>query len=171
MDLLLREVPDAWLSVSSTTRNPRPGEQDGVHYHFLTDENFDKLIAEHGFLEWAQVHDHKYGTSRAAVEKAMSEGKQVILEIDVQGAQQVRNRMPDAHFIFIEPPSLKELERRLRNRGTETEDVIIKRMNTAKDELSHKMEYDIQLVNDNLDETCSQLIAYVNSFADAKKDN
>ena len=170
MDLLLQACPDAWVSVSSTTRDPRPGEIDGIHYRFMSDEDFDNEIKRDGFLEWAQVHDHKYGTSREAVERAIQEGKQVILEIDVQGAQQVRKHMPQAHLIFIAPPSLQELERRLRQRATEPEEVIVRRMNTAKDELLHKMEYDIQLVNDDLDTTSSQLISYVDSFANAKKD-
>lgn len=167
---LLQSVSDAWLSVSATTRKPRNGEIDGIHYFFLDESAFKHLISDDGFLEWALVHGNYYGTLRSAVEHHIKSGDQVILEIDVQGALQVREKMPDAHLIFIEPPSIGELERRLRGRGTETEDVIVKRMQTAHLELSQKMEYDIQLVNDDLDQAASELIAIVNSFAERKKE-
>ena len=145
---LLEEVPDAWLSVSATTRRPRPGEEEG------------------GFLEWAEYSGNCYGTPRASVEREMAAGRQVILEIEVQGALQVREKMPEAHLVFIEPPSLEELERRLRGRGTETDDVVDMRMRTALVELSQKMEYDYRLVNDDLDEATRQLVAYVNEIAE-----
>ena len=164
---LLDEVDDAWVSVSVTTRAPRPGEVDGVHYFFASDEGFDRLIAQDGLLEWATVHDCRYGTPRETVEEHMANGEQVILEIDVQGAFQVRSSMPDAHLIFIEPPSLEVLEQRLRGRGTESEDVIEKRMKTALLELSQKMEYDIRLVNDDLDVATAELIAYIDEQAES----
>ena len=167
---MLKLVDDAWLSISATTRKPRRGEKDGVHYFFLPEDEFKTLLENDGFLEWALVHDNYYGTLRHAVEDHIKAGKQVILEIDVQGALQVRAKMPQAHLIFIEPPSLEELERRLRGRGTEPEDMIVTRMNNAHLELSHKMEYDIQLVNDNLDEAVCALVSIVNSFADGKKE-
>ena len=167
---LLQSVSDAWLSVSATTRKPRNGEIDGIHYFFLDKSAFKHLISDDGFLEWALVHGNYYGTLRSAVEDHIQAGDQVILEIDVQGALQVREKMPDAHLIFIEPPSIEELERRLRGRGTESEDVIVKRMQTAHLELSQKMEYDIQLVNDDLDQAANELIAIVNSFAERKKE-
>ena len=167
---LLQSVSDAWLSVSATTRKPRNGEIDGIHYFFLDESAFKHLISDDGFLEWALVHGNYYGTLRSAVEDHIQAGDQVILEIDVQGALQVREKMPDAHLIFHEPPSIGELERRLRGRGTESEDVIVKRMQTAHLELSQKMEYDIQLVNDDLDQAANELIAIVNSFAERKKE-
>ena len=163
---LIAHVEDAWVSVSATTRAPRPGEIDGTHYFFMTDEQFDEVLARDGFLEWAVVHSNRYGTLQEKVEEAIAAGKQVILEIDVQGAMQVRDKMPDAHLIFIEPPSLEELERRLRGRATETEDVIIKRLETARVELSYEKEYDNCLVNDNLEVACNQLVNLVNSYAE-----
>ena len=165
---LLEEVPDTWVSVSATTRRPRPGEEEGVSYYFLDREDFLALADEGGFLEWAEYAGNCYGTPLASVQREMAAGRQVILEIEVQGALQVREKMPEAHLVFIEPPSLEELERRLRGRGTESEDVIEKRMKTALLELSHKMEYDIRLVNDDLDEAVAQLVAYVNNTAEQK---
>ncbi|WP_102374613.1 guanylate kinase [Raoultibacter massiliensis] len=164
---LLDAVDDAWVSVSVTTRSPRPGEIDGIHYFFASDEEFDRLVAEDGLLEWANVHGCRYGTPRKTVEEHIANGEQVILEIDVQGAFQVRESMPGARLIFIEPPSLEVLEARLRGRGTETEDVIEKRMKTALLELSRKMEYDIRLVNDDLDVATSELIAYIDEQAES----
>lgn len=117
-------------------------------------------------LEWAHVHGHRYGTPRATVEQKMAEGRQVVLEIDVQGAFQVREMIPQAKLIFIEPPSLEVLEARLRGRGTEAEDEVIRRMKTAEVELSRKMEYDVQLVNDDLDQATDTLVALVNAYAE-----
>lgn len=165
---LLEEVPDTWVSVSATTRRPRPGEEEGVSYYFLDREDFLALADEGGFLEWAEYAGNCYGTPLASVQREMTAGKQVILEIEVQGALQVKEKMPEAHLVFIEPPSLEELERRLRGRGTEADDVVRKRMDTALVELSHKMEYDIRLVNDDLDEAVAQLVAYVNDTAEQK---
>lgn len=162
---LLQEVPDAWVSVSATTRAPREGEVDGVHYHFKNREDFMALVEADGLLEWAEYAGNCYGTPRSSVEERMAEGRQVVLEIEVQGAFQVKERMPEAHLIFIEPPSLEELEVRLRGRGTESDEVIEKRMKTAELELSRKMEYDIRLVNDDLDAAVRQLVAYVNEQA------
>ena len=163
---LLREVPDAWVSRSVTTRAPREGEVDGVHYQFASAEEFQDLVDTDGLLEWATYAGNRYGTPRATVEEHMACGEQVVLEIDVQGAFQVREKMPEAHLVFIEPPSLEELERRLRGRGTETDDVVDMRMRTALVELSQKMEYDYRLVNDDLDEATRQLVAYVNEIAE-----
>ena len=164
---LLEEREDVWVSVSVTTRAPRSGEIEGVHYFFVSEEEFDRMQAEGGFLEWAHVHGCRYGTPLAVVKDRIAEGKQVILEIDVQGALQVREKMPEARLIFIEPPSIEVLEQRLRARGTETEDVIEKRMKTALVELSQKMEYDIRLVNDDLDKAVAELVAYVDSCAES----
>lgn len=166
---LVEEVSDAWVSVSATTRAPRPGEIDGVHYRFMTTDEFSSLVERDGFLEWAEVHGNYYGTPIDPIRRHMAKGGQVVLEIDVQGALQVRERIPEAHLVFIEPPSLEELERRLRGRGTETEDVIRMRMENAKVELSVKMEYDIRLVNDNLDESVNTLVGIVDSYAKSQK--
>lgn len=163
---VLQQVPDAWVSVSATTRQPRPGEVDGKDYYFLDQPHFDKLVSQGGFLEWAHVHGNSYGTLRSRVQERIDRGSQVILEIDVQGAFQVKKAMPEAHLIFIEPPSLEELERRLRGRGTETEEVICSRMKIAEVELARKMEYDVQVVNDELERATEELVSYIGSFAE-----
>lgn len=167
---IMERVPDAWLSISVTTRDPREGEIDGVHYLFYDNARFDELAAQDGFLEWAQVHDHKYGTPAQLVREHLKAGCQVILEIDVQGAFQVRKCVPEAHLVFIEPPSLEELERRLRGRGTEDEETIALRMKNAELEMSHKMEYDIRFVNDNLDECTDELVSYIERTAETDED-
>ncbi len=166
---VIERIPDAWVSVSATTRSPRPGEIEGVHYFFLDPDHFKSLVEQDGFLEWAQVHDNFYGTLKQSVIDHMNAGDQVILEIDVQGALQVRKALPEAHLVFIEPPSLEELERRLRQRGTETEDVISSRMKTAEVELAQKMEYDVQVVNDDLERAVDELVEVINSFANDTK--
>ena len=166
---LVRDVPDVWVSVSATTRAPRPGEVDGVSYFFSTAEEFDRMVAEDGLLEWAEYSGNRYGTPRAVVEERIAAGNQVVLEIDVQGAFQVREKMPFAHLVFIEPPSLEVLEERLRGRGTEAEEVIAARMRAAEVELSRKMEYDIRLVNDDLDDAAAKLAAYVNEQAEGTR--
>ena len=163
---LIQEVPDTFLSISATTRAPREGEIDGVHYHFMSEEKFMELVEADGFLEWARYSDSCYGTPAEPVRESMSQNKQVILEIDVQGALQVREHMPEARLVFIEPPSFEELERRLRGRGTETEEKIQKRLAAAKVELSRKEEYDITLVNDDLDAAVQELVDYVNEKAE-----
>ena len=166
---VIERIPDAWVSVSATTRSPRPGEIEGVHYFFLDTDHFKSLVEQDGFLEWAQVRDNYYGTLKQSVIDHMNAGDQVILEIDVQGALQVRKALPEAHLVFIEPPSLEELERRLRQRGTETEDVISSRMKTAEVELAQKMEYDVQVVNDDLERAVDELVEVINSFANDTK--
>lgn len=166
---VIERIPDAWVSVSATTRSPRPGEIEGVHYFFLDTDHFKSLVEQDGFLEWAQVHDNYYGTLKQSVIDHMNAGDQVILEIDVQGALQVRKALPEAHLVFIEPPSLEELERRLRQRGTETKDVISSRMKTAEVELAQKMEYDVQVVNDDLERAVDELVEVINSFANDTK--
>lgn len=163
---LLQEVPDAWLSVSATTRAPRSGEQNGVNYYFMSREEFMQLVSEDGFLEWAEYSGNCYGTPYGSVMDHVREGKQVILEIDVQGAFQVRERIPQAKLIFIEPPSFEELERRLRGRGTEDEETVKRRLEAAKVELSRKEEYDIQLVNDDLEVAVRELASYVDKQAE-----
>ncbi len=163
---LLQEVPDAWLSVSATTRKPRQGEVDGVNYYFVSREEFMSMADEGKLLEWAEYSGNCYGTPLESVRNHIDEGKQVILEIDVQGAFQIRDKIPEAYLVFIEPPSLEVLESRLRGRGTESEDAVLRRMNAAKVELSQKSEYDIQIVNDDLETAVQGLVSYVNDKAE-----
>ena len=163
---LLREVDDAWLSVSATTRKPREGEVDGVSYFFVDREKFMSMVEAGELLEWAEYSGNCYGTPLASVTEQIENGKQVILEIDVQGAFQIRDKGPEAHLVFIEPPSIEELEKRLRGRGTEDEETIARRMEAAQVELSRKEEYDIRLVNDDLDEATAKLVSYVNRWAE-----
>ncbi len=162
---MLQEVPDAWVSVSATTRNPREGEIEGKSYYFKTREEFMALVEAEGFLEWAEFAGNCYGTPLASVMQHMEQGAQVILEIEVQGAFQVRDKIPEAHLVFIEPPSMEVLEERLRGRGTEDEEAVLRRLETAKLELSRKMEYDFRLVNDDLETAVGELVAFVNSKA------
>ena len=141
------------LSVSHTTRQPRPGEVDHVSYHFVTNEEFEALIARGAFYEYAHVFDHYYGTSKEIVEQWLNEGKDVLLDIDWQGARQIREQTPGTKGIFIIPPSLEELNRRLVSRGTDSKEVIEGRMNKAMNEISHYNEYDYVIVNDDFEES------------------
>ena len=156
----LRELhPEIFVSVSVTTRAPRPGEVDGVHYHFVDDPAFDRMIAEDGLLEWAVVHQRaRYGTPRKPVEQAVARGEVVILEIDLQGARQVRQSYPEATHIFLEPPSWDELVRRLVGRGTETREQQAERLATARVELESKAHFDEVLVNGEIEETVDRLV-------------
>jgi guanylate kinase len=147
----------ARLSVSATTRPPRPAETDGVDYHFWTRERFEQGIAADAFLEWAQVHGNYYGTLRQEVEPYRQKGIAVLLDIDVQGAAQVRARCPDSYSVFLQAPSLEVLERRLRGRGTETEEAIERRLATARRELEHIGEYDRVVVNDDLERAVREM--------------
>ncbi len=165
---VMSRLPDVWLSVSATTRTPRKGEVDGVDYFFLTHERFEDMIKHDGLLEWARYAHNYYGTPREHVVEHLRTGTDVFLEIEVQGALQVRERYPEANLIFIEPPTLETLLERLRGRGTEDESTIQKRFTTAKLELEQKMEYDIQIVNDNLDEAIQELYDYVINIRDGK---
>ena len=169
MARLLREVPDSWLSVSATTRKPREGEVDGVNYYFVDRERFLDMAQSGELLEWAEYSGNCYGTPLKSGMDMIAEGRQVILEIDVQGAFQIRDKIPDAILVFIEPPSIEVLEQRLRSRGTEDEKTIARRMETALVELSCKEEYDIRLVNDVLDEAAEQLVAIVNELAEGTR--
>ncbi|ENY6168897.1 guanylate kinase [Vibrio fluvialis] len=139
------------VSISHTTRGMRPGEQDGVHYHFVQKEYFEDLIGKGEFLEYAEVFGNYYGTSRVWIEETLNKGIDVFLDIDWQGARQIREQMPAAKSIFILPPSKEELERRLNTRGQDSEAVIAKRMNEAQSEISHYSEYDYVIVNDDFD--------------------
>jgi guanylate kinase len=141
--------PDVWMSVSCATRPPRPGEIEGVHYFFVTDEMFDRTIAQDGFLEYANVHGNRYGTPRAAVEQKLGEGMDVILEIDVQGASQAMARYPDIHGVFMLPPSREELLRRLIVRGSESAEQICRRLRNVPGELERGEGYPSLLLNEN----------------------
>jgi guanylate kinase len=163
-DCVRRDHPDIWISVSVTTRRPRPGEVDGVHYHFISDAEFDRLIAEDGLLEWAVVHGAaRYGTPRAPVEEHLAAGVPSLLEIDLQGARQVRERMPEALMCFLAPPDMAELERRLVGRGTEDAEERARRLRTAIDELAAESEFDVTIVNTDVGEACAQLVDLIRS--------
>ena len=151
--------PELWLSVSATTRFPRPGETDGVHYRFVTREQFEALVAEGGFLEWAEFAGNLYGTPRQPVVDHLAESRPVLLEIDLQGARQVRGAMPEAHLVFLTPPSWEELVRRLSGRGTEPPDVVERRLEVAREELAAEGEFDETLVNTSVQEVVERLIA------------
>ena len=151
---LLQSTSHIGISVSHTTRAPRAGEVDGQDYHFTAKDDFESLVTEQAFLEYAQVFDNYYGTSKQWVESELAAGRDVILEIDWQGAQQVRQLMPSAVSVFIAPPSIAELENRLRGRGQDAEEIIQRRMQDARSEMSHYGEYDYLIVNDDFAGSC-----------------
>ncbi|MGW1377165.1 guanylate kinase [Streptomyces sp. NPDC002446] len=156
----MRKVhPEVWLSVSATTRKPRPGEQHGVQYFFVDDEEFDKLIANGELLEWAEFAGNRYGTPRKAVLDRLESGEPVLLEIDLQGARQVRESMAEAHLVFLAPPSWDELVRRLTGRGTEAPEVIERRLEAARIELAAEKEFDVTLVNTSVEDVSRELLA------------
>lgn len=151
--------PEVRLSVSATTRPPRPGEEDGVHYYFVDDEQFDRMLASDELLEWATVHNkYRYGTPRGPVVDAAAQGELVLLEIDLQGARQVRASLPDARLVFLAPPSWDELVRRLVGRGTEDEEERTRRLETAKIELASADEFDAIIVNDEVPLAAQRLV-------------
>lgn len=165
---LVRELrkahPELWISVSVTTRPPRPSENDGEHYHFVDDATFDQMVADDQLLEWAVVHKTaRYGTPRKPVEQAVAAGNTVLLELDLQGARQVKQTMPEALFVFLAPPSWDELVSRLIGRGTETEEERERRLDTARDELAAEKEFDLTIVNTEVDEVCQELVALMSS--------
>lgn len=147
---LLRQLPQVKYSVSATTRQPRPGEVDGLHYYFRSREEFQTMIEQDQLLEWAEFCGNYYGTPQFAVEQAIQAGNDVILEIEIQGALQVKQRFPQGVFIFVVPPSMDELSQRIHKRGTESEEVIQKRLQTAARELEYVSEYDYVVVNDEI---------------------
>ncbi|WP_062520503.1 guanylate kinase [Demequina silvatica] len=159
----LRDMaPEVYVSVSATTRSPRPGEVDGVHYHFITREDFDRRIAAGEFLEHATVHgQNSYGTLRGPVDERLAQGEPVLLEIDLQGARQVKQAMPDAHFVFLAPPSWEELVDRLVGRGTEGEEERERRLATAREELAAVDEFDQVIVNDTVERAARELLSIV----------
>lgn len=152
--------PEVWLSVSATTRRPRPGEVDGLHYHFVDDAEFDAMARGGELLEWAVVHGRaKYGTPRAPVEVALAAGRPALLEIDLQGARQVRETMPGALFAFLAPPTWDELVRRLVGRGTEDEEERESRLETARVELASAREFDVTVLNDDVRRAADELVS------------
>ena len=156
---LMAEDDRLFYSISATTRAPRSGETDGVQYYFLTRADFERKIAQNAFLEHARYVDNYYGTLEAPVNEKLAEGYDVILEIEVQGAMQVHQKRPDAVMVFVAPPSMEELERRLCGRGTESEEKIRGRMETAKREMTYAGQFDYVIVNDNLDMAVRDLLA------------
>jgi guanylate kinase len=155
-----RRHPDLWISVSATTRPPRPGEVDGVHYHFISPERFDELVASGQMLEWAVVHGrNRYGTPRLPVEEQLAAGRPVFVEVDLQGARQVRAAMPEARFVFLAPPDFDELVRRLVGRGTESEEERARRLATAREELAAVAEFDHVVVNDDVTRATDEVLA------------
>ncbi|MBN2725570.1 MAG: guanylate kinase [Deltaproteobacteria bacterium] len=148
---LMEEFPELSFSVSTTTRKPRPGETDGIEYHFVTDAEFDDLLANGHFLEWASIHTSRYGTSIGAVKNVLESGKKLILDVDIQGGEALRKSLPDAHFIFIAPPSFDILKRRLVDRKTETEHTLQVRLKNAVEEMKSVSLYDYVVINDDLE--------------------
>ena len=143
--------PELWLSVSATTRAPRTGERDGIHYFFHSKERFHELVQSGGLLEWAEFAGNCYGTPRQPVSERLANGIPVLLEIELEGARQVRNSLPEAIQIFLAPPSVEELEKRIRGRGTEAEEAIQRRLKRAQEELAAQTEFDAVIVNDDLE--------------------
>ena len=162
---LRRICPGIWISVSVTTRRPRPGEVDGREYHFVDDGEFDRLVDGGALLEWAQFAGNRYGTPRAALNEKLEAGVACLLEIDVAGARQVRRAAPGARLVFLAPPSWDELVRRLSGRGTEPPEVLARRLAAAEDELAAAGEFDITLVNTSVQDVCRQLITLVGQCA------
>jgi len=162
--------PDVLLSVSATTRPPRPGERDGEHYYFVDDDAFDAMIAHGELLEWAVVHNaSRYGTPRPPVEKALNSGTSVLLEIDLQGARRVRATMPDAVLVFLLPPSWEELVRRLVGRGTEGHEEQARRLDTARVELAAQDEFDVLIVNDDVRRAAQEVVDLLTVPSDAAR--
>jgi guanylate kinase len=161
---LLANHPDIELSVSATTRKPRPGETNGIEYFFVSNEEFDQMIEKGELLEFATVHQtNRYGTPRGPVDEALAAGKQIILEIDIQGAKQVKDSMPEANLIFIAPPSLEELQRRLVGRGTETPEEVAIRLETAQIELAAQHDFDYVVVNNEVAQCAQEVLDLMKS--------
>ena len=156
-------MPRAWLSVSATTRAPRPGEQDGVNYHYLGSEQFDAMVRDGAFLEWAEYAGNRYGTPLQPLLDHAAAGQPVLLEIELQGARQVRRRLPDARLVFIKPPSWEELVRRLTGRGTESPELVERRLATAREEMACEPEFDVTIVNDDVSSAGQALVDLLES--------
>ncbi len=154
---LLQRHPDLYLSTSVTTRSPRPGEINGQHYYFVSRPEFERMVVNNELLEWAEFAGNCYGTPRRAVEEQVRQGKWVVLEIELEGARQIRRTFPEAIRIFILPPSMSELEYRLRSRGQDPEDAITRRLERAKAEIDAASEFDFQVINDDLDKALARI--------------
>ena len=163
---LISEMENTVLAISHTTRDVRPGEQHGVDYFFVDREQFENMIAAREFLEYAEVFGNLYGTSKGEVNRLLQEGKNVLLDIDWQGARKVREQVPNAKSIFVLPPSWEELEKRLRARGQDSDVVISNRMREAEDEMSHRDEYNYVVVNDDLDHALEDLKSIISGRID-----
>ena len=158
-----RLFPHVWVSISCTTRKPRPGEVDGVQYHFVSDAQFDELIATDRLLEYATFAGRRYGTPRKPVEQHLAAGRPTLLEIELQGARQIRQRMPDAQFVFLAPPSERELRDRLAGRGTETDDMIEARLLQARAELDARTEFDVVVINDDVERAAAEVVSLLSA--------
>jgi len=158
---LSRTCPQIWISVSATTRRPRPGEVEGRQYHFVDDDEFDRLIASGALLEWARFAGNRYGTPREPLNAKLEAGVACLLEIDLAGARQVKRVAPDARLVFLAPPSWEELVRRLTGRGTEPAEVLQRRLAVASEELAAAAEFEVTLVNTSVKDVCRQLVALI----------
>jgi guanylate kinase len=156
---LLRRHPELYFSISVTTRSPRPGEVDGQHYYFVTRPQFEQMVVEGELLEWAEFAGNCYGTPRRPVKQQIEKGRSVVLEIELEGARQIHQTFPDALRVFILPPSLEELENRLRDRAQDSEQAILRRLRRAKAELEAASEFDVQIINDDLEKALDRLEA------------
>jgi guanylate kinase len=163
VNALLEREPDIQLSISYTSRGPRPGETEGAHYHFVSRETFEGMVARGDFFEHAVVHGDLKGTARHTVEEPLKQGRDVLLEIDYQGARQVRSLVPDCVSVFILPPSREELERRLRGRAQDSEETILKRLENSREEIAHLDDFDYLIVNDRFERALEDLCAIVRS--------
>jgi len=157
----LKEMPQTWLSVSATTRQPRPGEVDGVNYFYVTNEAFDQMISDGNLLEWAEFAGNRYGTPRAPVEDKLAQNVPVLLEIELQGAKQVRKSMPDAVLVFLTPPSWNDLESRLEGRGTENPEQVAIRLAVAQHELDSADFFDYSITNDEVARAAAELVSFL----------
>lgn len=164
--LLLQRHPTLWLSVSATTRSPRSGEREGEHYFFLETAAFEALAQEGGLLEWAEFAGNRYGTPRRPVEQHLAAGRPVLLEIELEGARQVRRSFPEAQQLFVAPPSLEELERRIRGRASDSEEAIARRLERARVELAAAAEFDAVVLNADLDQALAELERQMGLVAD-----
>ena len=166
---LMKQVPSIEFSVSATTRSPREGEVNGVNYHFLSDDEFDDLLGSGGLLEWNNVHGKRYGTLKRTVSESLAAGKTILLDTDTTGAFNIRKELPEAVLIFIVPPSLEELRRRLTSRNTESDERIRSRLDAAPLEIARMPEYDYIVINDTIEEAVTRIKKIVNGEPDAEK--
>ena len=157
MNAILQRYPELHYSVSTTTRSPRPGEVNGKNYHFITRSEFENLVTQGEFLEWAEFAGNCYGTPREAVLNHIQSGKLVVLEIELEGARQIRHSFPSALSIFILPPSFAELEKRIRGRGQDAEEAISRRLNRAEEEIAAADEFDLQIINDDFEQALQEI--------------